>query len=566
MSDYCVLNLPGAIEEDLRNLEDCVARFKDGSLDADGFRAFRVPQGVYEERTDGNYMMRLRLPAGAALPHQLRALASATRKYGRDLLHLTTRQDIQIHSVPVDGIHPALAELYGAGLSSKGGGGNTVRNIAACPHAGVCPKESFDVTPHVVSLSEFLLSDPSSFTLPRKYKIALSGCSADCAGATVNDLGLIAKCVGGQTGFAVYIAGGMGGHPRVAEILEEFVRPEEICYIAEAIKRVFDEHGNRENRRRARLRFLLSEIGLEGFRELYEVQLARLKSEAPPVPAVRDVTPADRPAAPESASPLDGFDSWREINVEAQWQDEFFIVHVPLVLGDITTSELDGLADVVAEHGEGMVRATQSQDLVIRWVAEEELTSVHAKLAPLGLADRPAPILRNTVSCTGASTCRLGICLSRGLAGALIEKLQASSIDLASLGDLRVFISGCPNSCGRHPIADIGLFGAARRVGGLPVPHYILQLGGRTDEGTARLAEGKSSIPARRVPEVIEKLLEAFSESPTFPDFDAFVDGDGREIADRLAAEHKEVPPFDEDKSLYFDWGSETQFSLAGRK
>jgi sulfite reductase (ferredoxin) len=495
----------------------------------------------------------------------MQTLAGVSSAYGNGVLHVTTRQDIQVHDVSLDDIHPALVQLARAGLSTKGGGGNTVRNITACYDAGVCAREAFDVSPYALALTELLLADASSYQLPRKYKIAFSGCPDDCAGAMVNDLGFIARRKGEDLGFAAYVGGGMGARSRVADLLEEFVPAGDVYLVAEAVKRVFDKHGNRKNRSRARLRFLIEQVGVDRFRELYEAELAELRSAGCPELQVRELPGGALDVAAGDQQPGEGFEAWRRKNVLAQRQDGFYLVQIALPLGDISANALEGLAEVVAAHGERMARTTQWQNLVIRWVSEEELAALHRKLDVLGLASAPAPILRRTVACAGASTCRLGICLSRGLARAIIDRLSEDGIDLDGLGDLSVHISGCPNSCGRHALGKIGMFGAARRVRGRLVPHYVVQLGGRSGEARTRLAEGKDAIPARNVPQFVADFLREFQESPQYPDYDAFLDAAGAEVARQLAARHKHVPPFEEDKNYYFDWGGEMPFSLAGR-
>ena len=274
--------LTDTLAEDFDKLRTMVAQFKAGELSGPHFKAFRVPLGVYEQREDNLFMLRVRLPGGGILPHQMRALAAVSRQYGNGLLHVTTRQDIQVHEVPLDNMHPALVQMARDGLSTKGGGGNTVRNITACPDAGVCAGEAFDVSPYAVALTEFLLPDPLCYQLPRKYKIAFSGCSSDCAGATVNDVGCIAKLRDGEPGFTVYVAGGLGAKSRTADLLHEFVPVDEIHLVAEAVKRVFDKNGDRKNRNKARLRFVLDRIGVERFRKLYDEEHAALNASPPP--------------------------------------------------------------------------------------------------------------------------------------------------------------------------------------------------------------------------------------------------------------------------------------------
>jgi sulfite reductase (ferredoxin) len=561
-----IFNLPESTGDDLKRFQEDTDRFRTGKISAAEYRALRVPMGIYEQREEGTFMLRVRVPAGSVLPQQMRTLAAVARKYGNGVLHVTTRQDIQVHRVRLDRIQAALLELNGAGLSTKGGGGNTVRNITSCPDAGVCAQEAFDVSPHCVALTEFLVADPLSFQLPRKYKIAFSGCPKDCSGARVNDLGFVAKRSGGALGFAVYVGGGMGKNCRVGDLLEEFIPQGEAHLVAEAVKRVFDQHGNRKDRNKARLRFLIEQVGLARFRELYAQELERLRKASPAsgLP-VRDLPRRERSASGTAAPPHADFSAWRRKNVLPQKQSGYHLVHIPLPLGDIPSATLEKLAEAVEEHGEGMARTTQSQNLVVRWVHEDELASFHRLLASAGLAKPTAPVVRNLISCTGASTCKLGICLSRGLAGAVAEKLVHDRLDRDELGEFSIHISGCPNSCGRHPIAHLGFFGVARRIGGRLVPHYVVQVGGGTVGDRTRLAEGREAVPARSVPAFVADFLRAFMASPECPDYEAFLAARGREAARKLVAAHQRVPPFEEDKNYYYDWGAEGPFSLAGR-
>jgi sulfite reductase (ferredoxin) len=560
-----IFRIPEAFKDDANLFREEIARFRSGALSAAEFRSFRVPMGVYEQRESDTYMLRVRFPAGGVLPEQMRALARAARKHGNGVLHVTTRQDIQVHRVLLDDVPPAFEELALAGLSTRGGGGNTVRNITACHDAGVCPDEVFDPSDHAVAVTEFLLPDPLSYQLPRKYKIAFSGCSRDCAGATVADLGFIAKHRNGSLGFAVFAGGGLGAASRVAGPFEACVPASEAHWIAESVKRVFDKHGNRKNRHKARLRFLIDKTGMEGFRKLYETEMAELRKSPPPEIEVRALPERERAVIAREAPPGEGFAGWREKNVSVQKQEGYRMVQIPLALGDIPADELERLADVVEQHGEGMTRTTQWQNLLMRWIHEDDLIEVHAKLNALGLARPEPPVLRNLVSCAGASTCKLGICLSRGLATAIRRALEKNGAHMDELGDLKIHVSGCPNACGRHPVADIGLHGAARRVKGRLVPHYVLQLGGRVAEGETRLARGRHTIPARNIPALVIDLLEAFRESDQYPDFGNFLEVRGERFVDELAGRYTGVPDFEEDKNYYFDWGADEIFSLAGR-
>jgi len=551
----------------LESLERTIERFKAGAVSETEFRAIRVPQGIYEQRESGTYMLRVRNAAGGVLPAQLRRLGEVSSRWGNGLLHVTTRQEFQVHRVPLDSILPALRSLAEAGLSTLGGGGNTVRNITACFDSGVCATEVFDVAPYAIATTERLLADPLSLQLPRKYKIAFAACERDCSGATVHDAGFIARRKNGVEGFAVYIGGGMGGKSRLSSLLHEFVPAAEALDIAEAIKRVFDKNGDRKNKHLARLRFLVERIGLDAFRALYEKELAEVRASNPspvelrPFPTREPLPKSDQdvPVGPPA------FMRWLKNNVSPQKQAGFFLVHVPLELGDLPAAATAGLAEILAVHGDGVLYATQSQNAVIRWIAASELAAIFDKLDALGLAAPEPPVLRNLVSCAGASTCRLGICLSRGLAGAVRQELRSSDEDLESLGDLTLHISGCPNSCGRHPIGNIGLSGAARRVDGRPVPYYSIQLGGRLAEGKTRFGANVGALPARNIPAFISELLAAWQASGNPSDFHQFIDKDGKDIAKTLIARHQQAPFFKQHREFFVDWSANAPFSLAGR-
>jgi sulfite reductase (ferredoxin) len=382
----------------------------------------------------------------------------------------------------------------------------------------------------------------------------------------VHDVGFVARRQNGVDGFAVYVAGGMGGKSRLSSLLHEFIPASDTFVVAEAIKHVFDKNGDRKNKHLARLRFLVEKIGLPAFRELYESELVMLRASNPaplelrPLPQLA-ATPANGDVKSDSAE----FSRWFVHNVAPQKQPGFFLVQIPLALGDLPASKTTALADILAAHGDNILWATQSQNAGLRWITAAELPVVHQKLAALGLAEPEAPVLRNLVACAGASTCRLGICLSRGLAKAVRSELSASELDLDSLGDFSIHISGCPNSCGRHPIGNIGFSGAARRVGGNLVPFYAVQLGGRLAEGKSRFGTNVGAVPAKNAPAFLRDLLSAWKKSPDTGNFHQFVDNDGRKIAGEILARHQEVPPIASRKEFYYDWDSKKLFSLVGR-
>jgi sulfite reductase (ferredoxin) len=539
-----------ATHHDVQQLREMTEQFQAGTISAARYQAFRVPQGVYEQREAGSYMLRARLAAGIVIPSQMRVAADVAETYGSGNLHLTSRQDLQVHGVPLGNIADAVARLTEAGLSTKGGGGNTVRNIAACCYAGVCPNEAFDVTPDVLKLTETLLSDPLSFQLPRKYKIACSGCGWDCAGATVADLGFIGRGTVAGDGFAVYAGGGMGAHSRVGRLLETLILPEEAILVAEAVKRVFDRNGNRKNRHRARLRFLIEDIGFEAFEKLYRAErgeAVRSRHETS-LPDIRPRLP--RPTA----------------RVQAQKQPGSFSVEIAPFDGILQAGQFRALADIVERYGEKRLRATPAQTALLRSVEGAGVPALIAELQGMGLWREDPPILRHMVACAGASTCRLGICLARGLATAVRAAIGESGLQLdGATGQLSIHISGCPNSCGRHPVAAIGLYGAGRRVKGGLAPHYIVQLGGRVEEGRTQLASGGQPIPARNVPAFLVNFLRAFERSEQYPDFERFLEAGGRAATLVLGAVYGHVPDGAPAAMYYTDWGAGEPFSLAGR-
>jgi sulfite reductase (ferredoxin) len=556
--------LPESLSEDIESIRQAAAQFAAGKITEAELKALCGPMAVCQERAGETYMLRPRLVAGVILPDQMRALAEVSARYGDGVLHFTTRQNVQVHGVPLADVAEALVALQAAGLATKGTGGNAVRNVATCPDTGVCPREAFEVAPHAIALTEFLLPDPVSFRLPRKYKIAVSGCDCDCAGASVSDLGLIATIRDGARGFTVYAAGGLGARSAVGQVLEQFVPEADIYLVAEAVKRVFNQHGNRQNRAHARIRFLVEDLGFAAFKDLYRQELAKLREEAPAEPAPR---PLPQPNLPEPAGEQKAvvgggadFEAWKARNVAPQSQPGRNLVSVLLPLGDLDASVLKALAEVVEDFGEGVLRATATQNVLLRWVRDDQLPALHVRLAELGLAQCEPLVLRNLVSCVGAGTCRPGLLFSRGLAAALSERLRAGTLDLAALGELRIKVSGCPNACGHHPVADIGFSGALRRVGERQVPHYTVHLGGVVQAGATHLAEVVGALPARGVPGFLVDLLAAFAASAQSSDFTAFVRGNEALIGD-LLTRHAAVPAFEEDSSYYCDWGADEPYS-----
>jgi sulfite reductase (ferredoxin) len=519
-----ILRIPETVKEDTLSYRGKVKEFLDGKTSPVAFRAYRVPMGVYEQRTTGKFMVRIRIGAGLVLPVQLERIADLSKRYGSGIIHVTTRQDIQIHEVNIEDTPDVLEGLLKVGLSSRGGGGNTVRNVTACSRAGVCYHQIFDTVPYSIATAEYLLQDRSSFNLPRKYKIVFSCCRNDCAYASIADLGFFAHKKDGVKGFAVYAGGGLGSNPAVAIKIEDFIEADEVFEVAEAIKRLFDKHGDRSNKHKARLRYVLARVGTEEFIKLYQQQRKIIKKDGLPyaAPEIRDVA-SDYPV-PEG---------------------KFATVRLWLKNGDIPADDLSKVGQIAAKYGQGLVRTTQLQDLLITGVAVKNIEMVNSELKDLSkeVFNDGGP---KVVACTGAATCKLGLCLSRGLSEAISNKLSK-----AGLSKTVIRISGCPNSCGHHNIADIGFQGRAKRINSRLMPFYDVLVGAKTVEGNAHLAEIIGTVPAKKVPDL---LAEAAKDG-------VVEEGPLRSFTAKYSNISEDALPDD----YYYDWGGEEPFSLAGR-
>jgi sulfite reductase (ferredoxin) len=522
-----ILHIPESVKEDTHGYRSKVKKFIDGQTSPVAFRAYRVPMGIYEQRTEGKFMVRIRIGAGLVLPHQLERVAQLSKTYGNGIIHVTTRQDIQIHEVDIEDTPDVLEGLLEAGLSSRGGGGNTVRNVTACPEAGICPEEVFDVAPYAIAAAEYLLQDRSSFNLPRKFKLVFSGCSKDCAFASIADLGFFAHLKNGEKGFSVYAAGGLGSNPAVAAKIEDFIEVEEIFEVAEAVKKLFDKYGDRANKHKARLRYVLARVGIEEFIKLYRAERDTLKTEGLPytAPQIRDISSVYK--VPE----------------------ESVTIRLRLKNGDIPADDLSKVGQLAAKYGQGLIRTTQLQDLLITGIVEEDIDKVHSEFKKLSIdvfGDGSSKI----VACAGASTCKLGLCLSRDLAEAISEKFSHNGFS-ADLPETTIRISGCPNSCGHHYIGSIGFQGKAKRVNGKLMPCYDVLVGAKTVEGDAHLGKRIGTVPAKKIPELLSEAFEAGELK--------------KEKLKYLVGQYSDFSSGQFPDDYYYDYGSNEPFSLAGR-
>jgi sulfite reductase beta subunit-like hemoprotein len=498
--------------KDIDTFVEMLEKFERSEITADQFRAFRLLRGVYGQRQTDVQMVRVKIPFGRLFPAQLDAIADVADSYSRGFGHVTTRQNIQLHFVKMSDAEACLRRLDEAGLTTREACGNSVRTVTACEVAEVCGGSAFDVTPYAEALTRMLLRHPLSSSLPRKFKIAFSGCGTDCAMGAINDLGFVAKVKDGERGFKVYAAGGLSTTPQAAITLHEFVRAGEISRVAEATVRLFHALGNRENKHRARLKYVLRKLGEQGFRAAYQAKLDEVAAEA--LAELREAPqPATTPAAPviDDGPRATGYLAWKASATFAQRQEGYSSVYVRLPLGDVTSQQLRELGKIAARFGDGTVRLSIDQNLLIPWVDTRSLPALHKELALLDLAQLDRKTARDVTSCPGADTCNLAVTKSRAVAAAIQDRLAGEEAHaLAAFNDTTIKISGCPNSCGQHHVADLGFHGAAKTTNGTTVPMYQLHLGGGFDENGARFGRQVVKVIANRVPDAVYALLKLF--------------------------------------------------------
>jgi sulfite reductase (ferredoxin) len=480
-------------------------------------------------------------------------------------LHLTSRQDLQLHDLKLEQVPALLRKLAAVGLSTRGGGGNTVRNIMASVEAGSTPDEPFDVGPWLDALTNAVIREADSWTLPRKFKMAFSATDEDTALAGFNDLGFFPRLdAQGRPGFKVYAAGGLGGKPRTGLLFYDFIPAPELHLLVTAVKRFFDQHGNRKNKRQARLRFLREKFGDQGLLEQLRQAVDALRTQGFPLlePAPRilnDPAPSPFPEAPKDK----GFELWQRRYVSAGKRAGVFNVLAPVLLGDLGADLAERLGQALQGFGDAVLRLEQRQNLVLTGIPVALLGNVYNLLEPLELSRQPR-LLGSTVACTGADTCKLGLCLPKGATRELGRRLSQAGLDLDSVEGFRLHISGCPNTCAQHMLADLGFYGLALRQGQRMYPAYAVVAGGQVGEGRARLAHEVARVSAKGLPAyVVAVLSDYLSRRRPGQAFSAWLQEDGEERLKALAPQFAQVADWSEDKNAYFDWGAEEPFSAA---
>ena len=567
---------PGTIAPDdgraIEIYEMQLGRVQAGQMPEEIFLEFRLRHGVYGQRDDGSQMIRVKIPFGGLDASQLEMLADIAEEFSDNIIHITTRQDVQYHYVDINNTPELMRRLASVGITTKEACGNVVRNVTACPLAGVCNDEPFDVTPHSKALSAFLLGHQDAQDFGRKFKIAFSGCHEHACGlGYMHDIGAVAvlKEVDGKLkrGFKLLVGGGLGAVPHQAKVFDEFVPEEELLPISQAIAKVFTRLGERKNRNKARMKFVVAKLGVDEFRRLVLEEREQLRHD----PAwtahldkldAYDETPLKPPSQLNGASKPEGFEQWHASNVRTQRQPGYTVVNITLPLGDITADQARALAGISRKYVKDTIRTTVEQNLVLRWVSLSDLPALYKDLDAIGLAASGAETLVDITACPGTDSCKLGISSSRGLAAHLRNYLLDTGVK-DEIQDLRIKISGCPNSCGQHHIANIGFFGSSRRMGEHIAPYYQVMLGGHATDnaGAYGLAAGK--IHGKNIPQFIEHLTGKYiDERADDESFTDYIEKLGKAEVKSILRQYDQIPTFEEDPSYYIDTGDTKEFQL----
>ncbi len=574
-------NVPGYVipilEREFDDFDTESTRFLQGGVDEETFIKFRLKQGVYGQRQPNVQMVRVKLPLGGVTPDQLDAFADVIETYvPLRKGHITTRQNIQMHHVPLDDAAKLIRELGDAGLSSREGCGNTMRNVTGDPRAGTLEDELFDITPYAGAYVRYFVRHPTTQAMPRKVKTAFTATDEDNAITRIHDMAFVPKLRDGVRGVEIRVGGGTSIMPRLAPTLYDFVELDNGDYlkVTEACMRIFDRQDwLRVNRARARIKVLIDKIGIDAFREQVEEELqgdwvAERDFSLDGIMFDHDEE-TNAPSRQESyASPngdLRPFARFAATNARTQRQSGFSTVEVKVRRGDLTPDQLRGLAQVMREYTGGYARTTVHQNLVLRWVRDEALYEVWKRLESLELGDAGADEITDVVSCPGTDSCKLGITSSMGLNQAIQDRLRTMEIDDALTRKIHIKMSGCPNGCGQHHIANIGFYGASIKVGEHTIPAYIPHIGGRYEGGDVRYGQRlKARLPAKRVPEAIERWVRFYeSDRADGEQFNAFVDRVG---ASEFEARVKDLTlPIEfslENMTYFVDWTKNVPFEV----
>lgn len=572
-------NLPGHVipilQKEFDDFDNEARQFLAGVRERAAFTGFRLKQGVYGQRQPDVQMIRVKLPFGGVTPDQFDALAEVAERYAPLRKgHVTTRQNVQFHHIPLLEAAQAIRFLGAHGISTREACGNTVRNVVSDPFAGVCEGEPFDPTPYVGAFVRYFVRNELTQLLPRKFKVAFTSTDQDVAVTGIHDLGFLPRIQNGQKGFKISTGGGTATLPRVSHTLYEFVPLNEYLKVAEAVLRIFNRQDDlRANRARARLKFLINRIGLDAFRQMVDEEMQgawvhERNFDPEPLKFV-DNEEERAPAKPLHPGSPNGdhreFNAWVAANVHRQRQPGFSVAEVKINRGDLTPEQFRGLAQIMREFTGGNARTTDEQNLLLRWVRNESLYDVWLRLKELGLGDAGARQITDVVSCPGTDSCKLAITNSMGLARAVQERVEQLHLDDPLTKKIHIKMSGCPNGCSRHHIANIGFYGAAMKFDGHQVPGYIIMLGGNYDDGRPRIAERLDvRVPAKRIPDTVERFILYYQANRQEGEaFNAFVDRVGLGAFEQLIKDLSLPVKFDDEhKHEFIDWNRAGLYKL----
>jgi sulfite reductase (ferredoxin) len=520
---------------------------------------------------DAPGMQRIKIPYGGVSTEQLEALADLAEEYSDGILHITTRQDVQLHFIHIEDTPDLMRRLAAVDITTREACGNSVRNITACPLAGVCKTEAFDISPYAEAMMRFLLGHPDVQDFGRKFKPAFSGCEHEACGLVqLHDAGYVSRIVDGKRGFKVVVGGGLGTVPHQAKTLSEFTPEEELLPQTQAVARVFARLGEKKNRNRARIKFLVAQLGIEEFRRLVEEERKTLPHDPRWTDFLEDMPHTNgkvvrEPTELEQSTPrAEGFDEFLRTNVTEQSQEGYAVVTLNLPLGDITSEQTRVLCDIARKYVGDNIRTTVEQNIVLRFVSKGDLPQLHEELLAAGLAAPGASTIVDVTTCPGTDTCKLGIAASRGLGGVLRQRLAEKSavLDEAVKG-LHIKVSGCFNSCGQHHTADIGFYGNSRKADGRLVPHFQVILGGQWEENAGSYGMAVGSVPSKVVPEVIDALTDRYvQEHESGEGFRGWVNRVGKRDIRKFLGPFMKIPAYADNPDYYADWGDVREFTI----
>jgi len=553
------------VEKDIIELSNKIQLFHNGKIDEEKFRSLRLARGVYGQRQEGVQMIRIKLPYGKVLSHQLRRIAEVSDEYSRGRLHITTRQDIQIHYVDLNRTPELWAELERDNVTLREACGNTVRNVTASETAGIDVNEPFDVSPYADALFKFFLRNAICQEMGRKFKVSFSAADDDTGLSYMHDLGFIAKIENGIKGFKVMLGGGLGSQPRHADLFYEFLPSDKIIPLMEGVLRVFDRYGERKSRAKARLKFLIKDIGLEAFKQLVEEEQEAIEYKTIVIDEA-DYS-ASQPVlvdAPKvKIEDKDAYKLWKATNVIPQKQEGYFAVGIKVLLGDFYTDKARLLADLVEKYAAGEIRLSLRQNILVPFVKEDLLPFFYLELEKLGFVEAGYNKAVDITACPGTDTCNLGIASSTGIAEELERVIKAEYPQYLENEDLVIKISGCMNACGQHNMANIGFQGMSIRTKDKLVAPALQVLlgGGNLGNGNAYFADKVVKIPSRRGPEALRRILDDYQANANGSLFVDYYKAKGEKYFYQLLTDLSNIDNLTQDD--FIDWGTEEQYVKA---